>query len=383
MKVLFVTHYSELYGANRSLLGLIENLKNRGVNISVLLPREGPLLDKLNSLDIKVYIINFHYWVINKKLFTSNSILSRIKYIFFILKITFHDHVQISRIKKEIEGDNPDVIYSNSSVINFGLKLSKRVNKPHVWHLREFGYDDYGYDYFYPKFLVKKQFSSSNVLIAISDSIKHHYSKYSLNNTIRIYNGVINPVEGEYIKSENNGDTVIFGIIGLLSKNKGQEDAINAFYSISKKYSNVKLVIAGNGPYEDRLRELVEELNVRSVEFIGYIEDPNEFYEKIDITLVCSENEAFGRVTIEAFAHSLPVIGYNNAGTSEIIENMNTGLLYGNDFESLEEKMTYLLDNKNEILRLGNNARLSYLENFTVENNASKIYNVLLKLHNK
>ena len=142
MKVLFVTHYSELYGANRSLLGLIENLKNRGVNISVLLPREGPLLDKLNSLDIKVYIINFHYWVINKKLFTSNSILSRIKYIYFILKITFHDHVQISRIKKEIEGDNPDVIYSNSSVINFGLKLSKRVNKPHVWHLREFGYDD-------------------------------------------------------------------------------------------------------------------------------------------------------------------------------------------------------------------------------------------------
>lgn len=41
--------------------------------------------------------------------------------------------------------------------------------------------------------------------------------------------------------------------------------------------------------------------------------------KKIDVELVCSRSEAFGRVTIESMMSSNPVIGANTGGTKELI----------------------------------------------------------------
>ena len=43
MRVLFITHYTDLYGANRSLLNLIDGLKQFKVKSFVLCPSEGEI----------------------------------------------------------------------------------------------------------------------------------------------------------------------------------------------------------------------------------------------------------------------------------------------------------------------------------------------------
>jgi glycosyltransferase involved in cell wall biosynthesis len=93
--------------------------------------------------------------------------------------------------------------------------------------------------------------------------------------------------------------------------------------------------VVGEGKI-DQLKALAHDLGVADrVEFWGYIDDPYKAYLASDAVLMCSKNEAMGRVTVEAMSACRPVIGYDQAGTSEIIEHGRTGLLYRGGPEAL------------------------------------------------
>ena len=58
MRVAHLTHYAELYGANRSLLDLVLELRQRGeVEPHVLMPREGPLSERLRKEGVPVRVL--------------------------------------------------------------------------------------------------------------------------------------------------------------------------------------------------------------------------------------------------------------------------------------------------------------------------------------
>ena len=59
---------------------------------------------------------------------------------------------------------------------------------------------------------------------------------------------------------------------------------------------------------------------------------------------MCSQNEAMGRVTVEAMSACRPVIGYDSGGTSELIDPEQTGLLYRGDFNTLAACMTRYIE---------------------------------------
>src|SRR5262249_6855392 len=63
MRVTFLTHYAELYGANLSLLNLIEGLGRLGVQASVLCPEQGDLLAALAGRGIPAAVLPFEWWV--------------------------------------------------------------------------------------------------------------------------------------------------------------------------------------------------------------------------------------------------------------------------------------------------------------------------------
>ena len=59
MNVLFVTHYTELYGANRSLLNLVQGLQNRGMRFFLIAPNEGEVTNEFQKLGGKPIVFNF------------------------------------------------------------------------------------------------------------------------------------------------------------------------------------------------------------------------------------------------------------------------------------------------------------------------------------
>src|SRR5262245_48249234 len=67
LRVAFLTHYAELYGANLSLLNLIAGLGRYGVRPHVILPEEDDLLPELARRGIPAAVVPFAWWVSTKR----------------------------------------------------------------------------------------------------------------------------------------------------------------------------------------------------------------------------------------------------------------------------------------------------------------------------
>lgn len=163
---------------------------------------------------------------------------------------------------------------------------------------------------------------------------------------------------------------------GRLSEAKGQKEAIAALGLLKQKgKENIILHMAGAGNIEE-YKKIAKQFGVeKQVEFYGHIDYLEELRKSMDIELVCSKKEAFGRVTVEAMAHGLGVIGANTGGTKEIIQSGKDGLLYHQgDVKDLAEKIELLIDNADYRKELALNAVKKVHSYFTVKINAENVY---------
>lgn len=380
MKVMFVSHLSNLYGATMSLLYLVEDLRNRyNVTTVVLVPSKGKLTDELDKRNIEYIECKYYWWMANiknKNIFTdiAKDILNRI-----------FNYKAIIRIKEE----RIDLVHSNTSVCDVGYDIARNKNIPHVWHIREHGREDSSIDYINSKKYVKRKYINTNRIICVSNSVKDKYKNIvsNNNNIVTLYNGVA--FDKEYEKKFNlYNKTLNLCIVGSIGDNKNQLEAIKAIkLLIDKQQCNLLLNIIGDGnqEYQQKLDNYINENQLNKyVKFWGYRNDISKLLEQMDIGIMCSKNEAFGRVTVEYMSKCIPVIGANTGGTKEILEDTNTGLLYevGNS-NDLASKILYFIENPYEIKRIGINAHDSAVNNFHIQTNTDKIYIIYNEIVNE
>ena len=123
-------------------------------------------------------------------------------------------------------------------------------------------------------------------------------------------------------------------------------DILKAFQIIQNEIPEAKLLIAGSGSEESKLKNLAEELKLKNTEFLGRIgqNEMPEIYNRADIYLNSSVVDNMPLSFIEAFSCGLPVVSTDAGGISYICENGETALLVGkNDFKSLAQKAIELL----------------------------------------
>lgn len=406
MKVVFISHYSDLYGANRSLLNLIDGLKQFKVKSFVLCPSYGEMAVALEKRGIPFFIFPFKIWMskslkVTKEMpFTFIKFKYHIKNILFNLKIIQFRHLVYNLIAlpfliMQIKKWNIDIIYTNSSVTPIGALIAMILKKPHIWHVREFGRLDYQLQHDWGENFFKYWLNKSDAIIAISNAVRQIVLNGIYTKIYVIYNGVISKDKSDVLKERtillnnsrlNKLQNYTFAIVGLLNPNKRQEQAIRALAYLKKDYSNIRLLIVGSGTeeYLEYLKKLSGDLGIKDqVEFWGYISNPFKAYLRADAILMCSKYEAMGRVTAEAMATAKPVIGYNNGGTSEIIENEATGLLYNGGYEDLAHCMLRFIENPRWAQELGINGWRKAQEEFTVEVCVKHVYEVLQGVVNK
>jgi glycosyltransferase involved in cell wall biosynthesis len=136
------------------------------------------------------------------------------------------------------------------------------------------------------------------------------------------------------------GDAPLVGVVGQLTPWKGQDDAVRALAIARKTVPTARLAIAGSakfaGPsarydntaYAEQLAALPAELGVaHAVTLLGEVDDVPAVLSTLDVLLVPSWEEAFGRVVVEGMAMGLPVIATSNGGPPEIITDGDTGFL--------------------------------------------------------
>ncbi|WP_026839472.1 glycosyltransferase family 4 protein [Gillisia sp. JM1] len=386
MNILFITHYSALYGANKSLINLLEGLKQHGAKPFVVIPEKGDLGEFLENKNIPYLIHQFNWWCGIQPQTTKNkyrNLIFKVEKWKKNIKRKKFNNSQVSSLKLKLGNFNPDFIHSNSSVFNFGLLYAKKYNIPHIWHLRE-SQEQYCFKWFYNTKFVNKTFNKSDIIISVSSFLKEYYSrKNNINNIKVLYNGVsscndlLKLDELRKLKTEKIDEALVFGIVGLLHPKKGQEEAIKSFAMVNKNYPKTRLIIVGEGD-QNRLRKLVEELKLTDrVEFWGHVSDPFNAFLAMDVCLMCSRMEGMGRVTIEAMATAIPVIGYREGGTVELIEENITGLFYEIDHNQLAEKMIYLIKNREQRIKMGMKARKIFEKKYTSEIYAQNFMNII------
>lgn len=380
--VLFVSHSSGLYGAERSLFSLVEGLDAKGcVKPVVLLPTNGPLYDLLTNAGIQV-IIHRYYWWIGKK---NRIIKGAACFLFNLTSLITIKNVLIKNIR-------PDIIYSNSLAIPFGAMISLLLRKPHIWHAREFVHEDMNGEYLFGTNLSMAFISKASVKV-ICNSIavkKKLEKKIEKSKLIVIYNGfkfnIQNSLLGKirYEQRIVKKKVIKLLILGSLNPGKGQEDAIKALQKLLLIHNNIELNIVGSdsNEYINFLKSLAKRLNVENrIVWQGFVSDSNMYFRDAAIVLICSRSEAFGRVAVEAMALGVPVIGTISGGLPEIIINNVTGLLYNpGDYHMLAAQIEKLITNKKLYEKCSVQGQKYVIAKFGIEDYLQNVLNVINKI---
>ncbi|WP_161626057.1 glycosyltransferase family 4 protein [Hugenholtzia roseola] len=387
MKIAFFTHYTELYGANRSLIGLIEGLQSLDAKIKFLVVMPNPdsefeMILRKKKIETLVFpfAMSMQYRWYSR--FLPKRPFQYLQYIKEARTARRKNQEANNLLTEKLQEWQPDLIYSNSSVFDVGYDISKRLNLAHVWHLREFGWEDYklvfpfsdGEEHY-------QKIAQTTLRIAISENIARHFEAKIGNVPIEvIYNGILKKEKFLQNKQKANTNNFIFCIIGLIQTNKGQKQAVEALSLVVEKYPKTTLWIVGEGDTKN-LERLIRKKNLSlNVSLRGLVSDVfEEVFPHVNATLMCSQAEAMGRVTVESMAALRPVIGRNSAGTAELIAD-GRGLAYDGTTEDLAQKMIFLIENPTHINKMTSQAWEWVYENFSIESYAEKIYELVLKV---
>lgn len=120
----------------------------------------------------------------------------------------------------------------------------------------------------------------------------------------------------------------VIGTVGRLVPFKGHRYLLDAFVLILQNNTGIRLLIVGDGPEREALERRAQALGIASaVTFLGHREDVADLLSVMDIFVLPSVEEGFGRVVLEAMALKLPVVATAAGGVVEVVEDKVTGLL--------------------------------------------------------
>lgn len=363
--VLYVTHEARMLGANHSLLNLIDGLKGRVIPY-VLLPEYGALAEELEKRQIRYFVLNyrnFGLWNVGESIIEKFSF--HLKHIYY----SFLNSHYLKRLIKILARLDIDIVHSNTSIVTIGRSIARKLSCKHVWHIREFQDIDHGFRMFYSKSKFISILRKTDAIICITKAVAKHFELED--KALVIYNGVRSEV-----KSFPTHPRDYFVFCGFIKKEKGIEEAIQAFSRVVHSNPNAKLKIVGDSKpdYKVHLLAMITGLSLSSnIEFLGFTRDVDVIIGNARALLMCSVNEAMGRVTAEAMLLGCPVVGLNSQGTGELIVHGETGLLYTSTDE-LAEYLITLLNDDSLVERLALSAMKFAESQFLESKYAQRVY---------
>ncbi len=366
--VLYLTPSVRLLGARRSLLALATSLDPERWRPVVCGQSEGDLSEALAEHGIPFEVVKLGWWRKGKYFLWRPFAISRLA---ALIRHTGADLVHCNEIYP-----NPYAIRAVSSL----RKGSGNVRIPIVTHMRLSvtprmirNYDLYEAD----RMVVPSEEAGRDFDIW-PDKAKH---------LSVIHNGV--DLE-EFCRQRTRAearqqigippDGPLLGVIGQVGPRKAGDVVIAAMRKVVERLPEARLLFIGN-PHrgqEDFERDLrrastAPELAGR-VHFFSFTRDILPFYEALDLNLLVSRDEGFGRTIIEAGALGVPSVGSRIGGIPELIDHGKTGLLVDvEDVEGLSQAIGTLLSDPSLLKEMGESAFRRIAQHFSIRSHAEAI----------
>lgn len=218
----------------------------------------------------------------------------------------------------------------------------------------------------------------SDKVVAVSETVKKDILKYDglhEDEIMVIYNGIdtdsfVNR-DGNAIRKELGipSDVPVIGTVGRLTPQKGQKCLIEAISRMKEKFTEIMLLIVGEGPIKDELKDYVNTLNInKNVIFTGSRRDVPALLSAMDIFVLPSFWEGLPNALIEAMASGKPIIASDLPPVREIFDSEKVGVIVPvRDSTAISSSIESLLNNKSRSETLGKFAKERAFSQFDIK----------------
>lgn len=269
----------------------------------------------------------------------------------------------VSLFKKSRKKNIKTVLYSTGAHPEFTKNNISKNNKYHIKMLNRF----------------LKSIELSDYIIVQSDFVKNLYIKNGFSkNKIFILPGAIKTNIQKLIKNKKIfPKKITYLYVGNIYEAKGINYLLKAWGDADIK--NAELILCGeiNKTMKTKINYYVKKH--KNIILTGF-KNPIPFYKKSSVFVFPSLSEGMARVNLEAMAMGLPVITTKESG-SPVKNNKSGFIIPAKNSSALKEKMLYFYNNKNEIKKMGKNARKT-VQNYTWNNFSDNFYKIIKKIIN-
>jgi glycosyltransferase involved in cell wall biosynthesis len=306
--VVFVIHSSRTVGVERSTVALVRAARAQQARVTVILPKPGPILGLLQGIDgVEIRYLRAQWWMG----FEHHGWRGAVKLVQTFIQ-SFRWWPVIARLR-------PTTVYVMSTVIPAPMLATRLARVPLVVFLSESIRTNPGYRSVLPKSLIIKCVRSwASVTVARSNFAAEQYGGASLIEA----SDIGDPHDDSADRPDRSGHLRKLVMLGTLSTEKGQLDAVHAIGLARDEGVALTFDLYGDAdPGElSELNALIESQGLAGlVRHRGVTTTPLAILRSADLSLVCSRNEAYGRVTVESLSVGTPVLGYRAGGTAEIL----------------------------------------------------------------
>ena len=328
-KILYILSNTNRDGCTLSFMTMLRGVLAEGYEAVVVIPDGRPeFCQEMQNLQVRHYVVPmaFNCWP------TFFGLKRLLGYPVVLLREQVEQRKTRHLLEQIMQMEHPDIVHTNVGPLDVGHYASKKCGIPHVWHIREYGDLDFNLHLF-PSKRVFRHKLEADYTICITQNLQLYNQLDGCSRSHVIYNGVRSQRETCYCPEKQK----FFLMASRVSEEKGHERMLRIFSRFCQMCPDYSLVILGEGYdyYIERCKNLVGQLGIdKHVLFEGYKKDVDCYLRVATALLVASPSEGFGRMTAEAAFDGCVVIGYDAAGTKEILEETG-GYLWNSDDECL------------------------------------------------
>lgn len=378
MRVLYVNQTAQMSGAEHSLLTLIDGLRDR-VDGEMACP-EGDFADAARDRGLRVHPITGTDVNLQLHPVATPKAIAGIA----------ADGTRITRIARR---GGFDLVHANTTRAGLIATMFAGAGaRPTVVHVR-----DWTPDGAVAAAILQYTRVRASALICISQLVADEFPPHPARTPLHV---IHNPIDlarfdpDRYDRAAARADLgladdeLAVAVIAQLTPWKGQEEAVRAVAMLRERHPELRLLIVGsakfqaarldNRAYADALHALPAQLGVEGiVRFLGERRDVPEILRALDVLLVPSWKEAFGRIVVEGMAMGLPVIATDVGGPKEIVTSGDDGVLAPPQApRAWADALDALLAAPDLRAALGERARRSAVSRFTSELAAARVWGV-------
>ncbi len=354
-------------GVQKAMVDLITRLNRKDFEITVICKEEGELTDILKKWEIRFI--------------TVPSLVRQVNPV--------KDFKALNAITHILNEKKPDIVHTHSSKSGvIGRIAASRAGIPVVFHtIHGFSFHEFSSLTAKTVYMPIERFASKFTDLHISVNqydmdfaVEHNIIRKD--KIINVYNGIdleentrIPNLSGFKESLHIPADALVITQVGRLWRQKAPEVFVQTAIKILKQRQDVYFLLVGDGELRSKVeRMIIASHNEENIRLLGWRSDVDKILSVSDVFMLTSLWEGLSIAILEAMARQLPVITSDIKGNRELVIENETGFLCRpNSPTAFYEKLSGLLDNREQRRRLGLSGYERVQKKFSIKNTISTL----------